>query len=140
MKCEIRNEQKYLKINRTLLRKLFAFLGRRYGRDHTETVSVYLVDNSGIAALNEQYLGHAGPTDVLAFPLGDSGVLGDIVVSVERACEQCLGDDAQRELLFLLIHGFLHLCGHVDYNDSDKRRMLKEGDHALKEFLTAYGK
>jgi probable rRNA maturation factor len=89
-------------------------------------VSVVLTDDAGIAALNRQFRGIAAPTDVLSFPqLEVAGrviavpvdaplLLGDIVVSLQRAEAQAheYGHARARELGFLLVHGLLHLLGY----------------------------
>ena len=83
------------------------------------------VDNAAIAELNNQYRNKPMPTDVLSFPLGENGVydvdenngckmLGDIVISMERAQEQATlyGHPLQREVAFLTVHSMLHLLGY----------------------------
>jgi len=88
-------------------------------------VSVTLCDNSYIRKLNKQYRGKDKHTDVLSFPIYDNGefdmtecisgaVLGDIVISLERAKEQAveLGHGFVREVAFLTVHSTLHLLGY----------------------------
>lgn len=88
-------------------------------------VSVTLCDNEYIRRLNKAYRGKDSATDVLSFPLYDRGdfdigecisgaVLGDIVISLERAVAQAseLGHGFFREVAFLAIHSTLHLLGY----------------------------
>lgn len=88
-------------------------------------VSVTLCDNGYIRNLNKQYRGKDKHTDVLSFPIYDNGefdmaecisgaLLGDIVISVERAKEQAaeLGHSFIREVAFLTVHSTLHLLGY----------------------------
>lgn len=86
-------------------------------------ISVVLVDNEAIHALNLEYRGTDGPTDVLSFSqlegeelfdVLDVPILGDIVVSIEQAVAQAdeYGHSCERELAFLLVHGLLHLVGY----------------------------
>ena len=88
-------------------------------------VSVTLCDNEYIRALNKEYRGKDSHTDVLSFPIYDNGefdlgecisgaVLGDIVISLERAAEQAreLGNTFLYEIAFLVIHSTLHLLGY----------------------------
>ena len=83
-------------------------------------VSVTLVDNEEIHALNREYRGVDRPTDVLSFPIfdeddmGTKTVLGDIVLSLERAIEQAqeFGHSFEREVAFLTVHSMLHLLGY----------------------------
>lgn len=88
-------------------------------------VSVSFLNNEQIRQLNAEYRGKDVPTDVLSFPLGENGVydtnketgasmLGDIVISVEKAVEQAnkYGHSLQREIAFLTVHSMLHLLGY----------------------------
>lgn len=88
-------------------------------------VSVTFCDNEYIRALNKEYRGIDRHTDVLSFPMYDNGefdetecalsaVLGDIVISVERAKEQAkeVGNTFHREVAFLTVHSVLHLLGY----------------------------
>jgi probable rRNA maturation factor len=84
-------------------------------------ISLLLVDNESICEMNRTYLGRDCPTNVIAFPLacGEHGninphVLGDVVISVERASTDA-GDGGitlEDALDFLMIHGLLHLLGY----------------------------
>ena len=86
-------------------------------------VSVALVDDPAITALNLRFLDAPGPTDVLAFSLGDRAELvGDIYVGFEQAARQAieLGVSLQEELVRLVIHGTLHVLGY-DHPEGDAR-------------------
>lgn len=93
--------------------------------EESAEISVTFVDNAQIAELNAQYRSKPQPTDVLSFPLGENGVydrnpetgavlLGDIVISLERAMEQAAlyGHSLQREVAFLTVHSMFHLLGY----------------------------
>ncbi|MEE9543254.1 MAG: rRNA maturation RNase YbeY, partial [Thermodesulfobacteriota bacterium] len=73
-------------------------------------VSILLTDDEGIRGLNKKYRDIDRPTDVLSFPLGDSYMLGDIVVSLERVSAQAKDCHVtfDEELARLLLHGLLH--------------------------------
>ena len=88
-------------------------------------VSVTLCDNAYIRELNKQYRNKDKHTDVLSFPIYDNGefdmgecisgaVLGDIVISLERAREQEIEivNSFLREVAFLCVHSTLHLLGY----------------------------
>jgi probable rRNA maturation factor len=84
-------------------------------------VSILLLDDSGMAELNQQYRGRSGSTDVLSFPMYTveelsqikPEILGDVVISVETAARQAesAGCALWEEMTRLLIHGVLHLLG-----------------------------
>ncbi|HTZ53641.1 MAG TPA: rRNA maturation RNase YbeY [Candidatus Acidoferrum sp.] len=105
-------------------------------------ISVTLVDDAAIRALNREHRGKDKPTDVLSFPLEpppqrasharDPGsperLLGDIVISIDTARRQAADYDAplQRELERLLIHGLLHVLGHDHLEPGERARMEAE--------------
>ena len=88
-------------------------------------ISVRFVDNEMIREINKTYRDIDKETDVLSFPLGENGeydtnpetgafMLGDIVISVEKAMEQAAqyGHSLEREIAFLAVHSMLHLLGY----------------------------
>ncbi|MBV9760103.1 MAG: rRNA maturation RNase YbeY [Acidobacteriaceae bacterium] len=73
-----------------------------------------ITDDEELRRLNREFLGRDYPTDVLSFPgASDSGSLGDIAISSERAKEQALefGHGRLDEIRVLILHGVLHLTG-----------------------------
>ena len=98
-------------------------------------------DNEGIRELNRGYRGKDAPTDVLSFPIlseDDSdwdideangcAVLGDIVISVERAMEQAemYGHSPEREIAFLSVHSTLHLLGYDHERSEEEDKLMRE--------------
>ncbi len=113
-------------------------VGELYGVDNGE-VSITLTNNDYIHELNREYRGIDRPTDVLSFALNESeepevtggsniNVLGDLVISVERAEEQAkdFGHSVKREMAFLTVHGMLHLLGYDHMEEADRLEMEKE--------------
>ena len=110
--------------------------------DHCE-VSVTFVDNEEIREINRKFRNIDRATDVLSFPLFDEDgmdahveeldcMLGDIVLSLERAREQAIEFEHsfEREVAFLTVHSMLHLLGYdhelSDEDDADMRRRQTE--------------
>ena len=104
-------------------------------------VSVTFTDNEGIRELNREYRNIDRATDVLSFPqvnyddgeeLSEGEMLGDIVLSLERAREQAeeFGHSFERECAFLCAHSTLHLLGYdhelSEEDDADMRRRQSE--------------
>ncbi len=119
-------------------KKAVEMVGKLYGVEAAE-VSVTLTDNAYIHTLNRQYRNIDRPTDVLSFALNESeepeiadgpevNVLGDIIISVERAREQAkeYGHSLQREIAFLTVHGMLHLLGYDHMEEEERREMEQE--------------
>jgi probable rRNA maturation factor len=101
-------------------------------------ISLAFVDNPTIHRLNQRYLQHDEPTDVLSFPLSEpnaSRLAGELVIGVEVAAEQAAGrgHDVQAELILYVIHGLLHLCGHDDRDDEDRAAMRQRERHYLRQ-------
>lgn len=108
-------------------------------------VSLTLTDDARIWELNRTYRGVDRPTDVLSFALMESDeeepeildweddVLGDIIISVERARAQAIeyGHSFNRELLYLAVHGTLHLLGYDHEEEEDKLVMRQKEEEVL---------
>jgi probable rRNA maturation factor len=101
-------------------------------------ISLAFVDNPTIHRLNQRYLQHDEPTDVLSFPLSEPNarrLAGELVIGVEVAAEQAAnrGHDVQAELILYVIHGLLHLCGYDDHDDADRDTMRERERHYLRQ-------
>ena len=107
-------------------------------------LDISVVSNDEIASLNEHYLHHEGPTDVISFPQAqtDSGgfnsnQLGDIVVSADMAYaqSQSYATSLNQEFGLYIIHGILHLLGYDDLEESAKKVMVKKQDFWFNKLL-----
>jgi probable rRNA maturation factor len=101
-------------------------------------ISLAFVDNPTIHRLNQRYLQHDEPTDVLSFPLSEPSakkLAGELVIGAEVAQAQAneRGHDVQAELSLYVIHGLLHLCGHDDHDATGAARMRERERHYLKQ-------
>ncbi len=121
-------------------------------------VNITFTDNNGIRELNREFRDLDVPTDVLSFPMVDyeaaadfsmleseeaiamyfnpeSGelLLGDIVISIERAKEQAkeYGHSLKREICFLTAHSMLHLMGYDHMEDEERIVMEKKQEEIL---------
>ena len=111
-----------------------------------DEVTVVLVRDPRIQALNRKWRGRNQPTDVLAFPLKEpegpgSRYLGDVVISVDRAQVQAReqGHSLYRELLLLLIHGILHLLGYDHEVSAQEARRMRQQERRLLRTLESRG-
>jgi probable rRNA maturation factor len=128
---------------RTLVRSIVA---RELADAQRATISLHLVSDETIRALNAEHRGKDVHTDVLSFPLHDpNGMrfvlppdqpvhLGDVVVSRPRAAEQAreFGHSLDREIGYLVAHGVLHVLGYDHQEEADRRRMRQKEEEALR--------
>ena len=112
-------------------------------------ISVTFTDNEGIREINREHRDIDAPTDVLSFPMmsedGECDInmateailLGDIVISLERAHEQAaeLGHSFTREVAFLTVHSVLHLLGYDHVTGEEDERVMCEKQSAVLEFM-----
>ncbi len=112
-------------------------------------VSIILTTPAVIQKLNCQYRNIDKPTDVLSFPMFEKEeipnlyvgansvsvqeVLGDIVISVEKVHEQAVEYEHsfERELSYMLVHGFYHLMGEDHIEEEDKKHMREKEEKVL---------
>jgi probable rRNA maturation factor len=143
----IDNKQKAVKIPtglRMLVRRCCnAVLKMEQFTDPAE-ISVIFVDNEQIQKLNAQYRNKDVSTDVLSFPMGENGnydlnhatgakILGDIVLSVEKAVEQAdrYGHSLEREVGYLTAHSMLHLLGYNHENGGIEKVRMREKEEQV---------
>ena len=119
-------------------------VGELYGVENGE-VSITLTNNEYIHQLNKKYRGIDRPTDVLSFALNESdepaiadaavNILGDLVISVERAEEQAsdFGHSVRREMAFLTVHGMLHLLGYDHMEEEERAEMENEQRYVMEK-------
>lgn len=112
------------------------------GADDGE-VSVTLLSDDEIRALNHRYLDRDRVTDVIAFALHDEGepVLGDVYVGHEQAARQAAehGVSRDEELLRLAVHGTLHVLGHVHPEGPEREEspMFRRQEELVRRILEA---
>ena len=103
-------------------------------------LSIVLVDDEEITRLNRQYFHRNRPTNVISFPMGAGDpatphpqILGDVVISTETARREAatVGGEAEEEILFLLIHGVLHLVGYDHEGSASERKKMEAKEREL---------
>ena len=143
MKFAISNAQKNLRITSADLRRFAIWLSKNIPEFHAaewDVVSIVVTDDAGIAEINEQFLKHRGPTDVITFmlppPPGDEKLRGEIYVNAERAALEAKRRriEPARELAFYIAHGFDHLAGFDDRTPAMRARMHLRERACLRKF------
>ena len=116
-------------------------------------VNIVLTTPNSIKKINKQYRHIDEQTDVLSFPMFEKqeieemlkngnqikNVLGDIVISISRVKEQAIeyGHSFERELAYMLIHGFYHLMGYDHIEEEDKKLMRIQEEKVLEQLNIA---
>ncbi|GGD04536.1 rRNA maturation RNase YbeY [Pontibacillus salipaludis] len=132
-----------------LIQRILDFASNQENVTDEAELSVSFVDNNEIQIINRNYRQKDEPTDVISFAMQEEGdgemkimgaemplLLGDIVISVDRAKEQAeeYNHTYERELGFLALHGFLHLLGYDHLNEEDEKKMFSRQEEILHEF------
>ncbi len=132
----IANQQESLPLDNALIRRAVRTVLMGEGCRKAK-ISIAVVTDPTIHALNKRFLDHDYPTDVLTFPLdnGKAGLEGEIVISSDTAIRQGAEyeNDPQRELLLYIVHGVLHLMDYDDQNEAAERAMRAREQHYLKQ-------
>lgn len=147
VKVLIKNDQKDVKIPtgiRLLIRRCCNAVLLDEGIDTEAEVSVTFVNNEQIRKLNAKYRNIDKETDVLSFPMMEKEqiqaekeqevyMLGDIVISVEKAVEQAevYGHNIQREMAFLTVHSMFHLLGYDHEEGGLKAVQMREKEESV---------
>ena len=113
-------------------------------------ITVTLTTPETIQEINKRYRNIDRATDVLSFPMFEKDeldkkiqkndfenedILGDIVVSVDKVKEQAIeyGHSFERELSYMIVHGFYHLMGYDHIEEEDKKIMRKKEEYILEK-------
>ncbi len=145
------NDQDKVVLNEELEKKLqdgLNVVARLHNLDEQTEVDITIVDDEEIHTLNRDYRNVDRPTDVLSFALDegeeeepeiidgpDLHLLGDIIISAETAQRQGeeFGHGLEREIVYLAVHGLLHLLGYDHMVEEDKVIMRAKEEEALRE-------
>lgn len=104
-----------------------------YGRTIGE-IGYMFVDDERILATNREYLGHDYYTDIITFDYDEGEKInGDIVISLDtvRTNAEKFGKEYDDELMRVIIHGILHLCGINDKGPGEREKMEEAENNAL---------
>lgn len=136
----IEENEEYLNIVNKVLKKCF----ESELKNKKLAVNITLTNPDEIQKLNKQYRNVDKATDVLSFPMFEKEelvnlenenyyILGDIVISIEKVKEQAIeyGHSFERELSYMVVHGFCHLLGYDHIEENDKKIMRKKEEEIL---------
>jgi rRNA maturation RNase YbeY len=106
-------------------------------------LSVLFVDNKKIRDLNKKFFDKDYPTNVISFSYIDglpSEVMGDIVISLERAREEAvsLSIPFHERLFALIVHGIVHILGYDHVKDKNEARKMRYREKKLLAFVASH--
>jgi probable rRNA maturation factor len=154
-KITIKNTQDKIKIkfkHRCIIKKVVKQTLTEQNFNKKSIVSVTITDNENIKNINKEFRNIDKATDVLSFPVvefvngemddnsgdyyQDKLILGDIVISAEKALEQSkeYGHSFEREVGFLVCHSVLHLLGY-DHEEESERKVMREHEEKVLDLL-----
>lgn len=132
------DEDNVPQVAKTLLSKMteaakYILAGKDIGRYE---ISLSFASVDLIQSLNSQYRSIDSPTDVLSFPLDDERMLGDVIICTEIAEEHATeyGHSTEREIIYLFVHGLLHLLGY-DHEDETDRKAMRQREEEVMEHI-----
>jgi probable rRNA maturation factor len=143
MEILIDNRQKRIGIDPDDLRKKTARILEGLGCKPSVILSLVLVDADEMSGLNYKYRGRKEPTNVLSFSQVEGphvgpqlDLLGDVVICTDRAADDAaqLGYTDSEMILYLLIHGILHLAGYDHSQPLEAEEMQAEVDRIFEKF------
>jgi probable rRNA maturation factor len=123
--------------NRTFLKRFLEAIFKAEGLELECLNYIFCTDNR-ILAINQQFLQHNYFTDIITFGLSHKNqpIQAEIYISSDRVKEnsRTLKEPFKRELLRVIFHGALHLCGYDDKTASEKRKIQAKEDFYLKKY------
>lgn len=145
MAVEITRRGAGRKVPGRALKKIAQAILDLMGRSAAE-LSLALIGNAEMRGLNARYRKKDYPTDVLSFPVeggapGVGALLGDVIISVEKAREQARerGRTEAEEIVTLLIHGIVHLLGYDHERSARDARAMKRQEDKIRRALCEQG-
>lgn len=142
---EVEEKKEYEKVIKKVLEECF----KKESLENSKLyVTITLTTPKEIQKINKEYRNIDKATDVLSFPLFEKDeleemiskdqfihqdILGDIIISIEKVKEQAIeyGHSFERELSYMVVHGFYHLMGYDHIKEEDKKMMREKEEYIL---------
>lgn len=128
------NNRTRAKIDVFLVKSVVEFF-LKCNRIKNKEVSVAFISDDEIKKINKRYRKINRQTDVLSFG-GEGNFLGEIVIGYSQIKRQAIKSKKKinDELVFILVHGLLHLIGYDDETEEGRLRMVKLGENFISKF------
>lgn len=142
---DIKEEKEHQKTIQEVVEKCFQ---EEKLEDSKLLITITLTDAENIRSINKKYRNIDKATDVLSFPMFEKDelkekiknrsfeyedVLGDVIISIPKVKEQAkeYGHSFERELSYMIVHGFYHLMGYDHIKEEDKKKMRPKEEKIL---------
>jgi rRNA maturation RNase YbeY len=123
--------------NRAELKKYIQGIFKAEGKKLASLNYIFCTDKN-LLDINRQFLKHDFYTDILSFDLSDSdSIQAEIYISIDRVRDNArkLGVSFKSELLRVIFHGVLHLCGYKDKSKRGRGEMREKEDLLLNQYI-----
>jgi rRNA maturation RNase YbeY len=104
-----------------------------------ESIDYIFCSDEHLLQINRDFLQHDYYTDIITFDLSNpgTGIISEVYISIDRVKDNALthGTTFQKEMLRVLFHGALHLCGYKDKKPKDIALMREKEDYYIKSYL-----
>lgn len=123
------------RINTKLVKIITQKFLKKYNVEN-RNISIAFIGDRVMKRLNNQYRGKDRVTDILSFP-EDGEDFGEIIIDYAQIKRQSLkySKSVKDELVFILVHGLLHLIGHEDKTERGRKQMEKLGEEFIRKNL-----
>ena len=133
-----------------IFKKVYEFLLKKLCKPIYHILSLSLIDEEESLYTNKTYRGKDYVADVITFAYLDDKTeeenelfvdLGDIMICPKKIKKRAdeIGNDFQEEMIYLFIHGFLHILGYDHVNDEEEARiMFNKQDELFNEYMKEY--
>ncbi|MCY4584847.1 MAG: rRNA maturation RNase YbeY [Bryobacterales bacterium] len=121
-----KNRQRRIAFDEKEFDRFIQSIGRQVARG--QEFAIVIGSDESLRDANRRFRGKRGVTDVLSFPDGENGRLGDILISAAQADRQAVrfGHNVEDELKILALHGLLHLLGYDHETDDGRMRRVEK--------------
>jgi rRNA maturation RNase YbeY len=124
---------------RTLVKEVIRDLFKKE-KTKLEQLRYIFCSDEYLLQINKEHLNHNYYTDIITFDLSETpnATIGEIYISVDRVRDNAQNYDVsfKHELLRVIFHGALHLCGYKDKSGKEEQLMRKAEDQYLKYYLS----
>ena len=140
---DIEESQEYISLINIVTEKCFEEEDLKYKNLY---INIVLTNPENIRRINKEHRNIDKETDVLSFPMFEKeelknrvnlhhDVLGDVVISIKKVQEQSIeyGHSFERELAYMIVHGFYHLMGYDHMEEADKKIMRQKEENILQK-------